>query len=223
MRSAGNFSSEWGYLAPAPSFVRTARIVVVATAIGATAGAGVVFSLIEHPAPEVSTSAVAAHAILTSAHAAPAPTAPPATVSATTAAVSAPASAQSPMQAPIAVAIPAPPKPHPVLATQSPQNPPPQISPLGSQSVGSATVTAPPAPSVAALSEGTPATAAAPADATDQSSVAPAEESPPKKPAAKHAGTGNPANAKNKPTPGLGTVLRQLFTAHAGTSYYPNR
>jgi hypothetical protein len=38
MRSAGNFSPEWGYLAPAPSFARTARVVLVATAIGATAG-----------------------------------------------------------------------------------------------------------------------------------------------------------------------------------------
>ncbi len=49
MRSAGNFSPEWGYLAPAPSFMRTARIVVVATAIGATAGAGVVLSLRRPP------------------------------------------------------------------------------------------------------------------------------------------------------------------------------
>ena len=45
MRSGGNFNPEWGYLAPAPSFMRTARIVVVATAIGATAGAGVVLTL----------------------------------------------------------------------------------------------------------------------------------------------------------------------------------
>src|ERR1700733_11240408 len=45
MRSGGNFNPEWGYLAPAPSFMRTARIVAVATAIGATAGAGVVLTL----------------------------------------------------------------------------------------------------------------------------------------------------------------------------------
>lgn len=48
MRSAGNFNPEWGYLAPAPNFVRTVRIVVVAAAIGATAGAAVVFSLTDH-------------------------------------------------------------------------------------------------------------------------------------------------------------------------------
>ena len=45
MRAGGNFHPEWGYLAPAPSFMRTARIVAVATAIGATAGAAVVLSL----------------------------------------------------------------------------------------------------------------------------------------------------------------------------------
>lgn len=55
MRNSGNFHPEWGYLAPAPSFMRTARIVIVATAIGATAGAGVVLSLVERP----SASAVA--------------------------------------------------------------------------------------------------------------------------------------------------------------------
>jgi len=49
MRSAGNFNPEWGYLAPASSFARTARVVLVATAIGATAGAGVVLSLIDRP------------------------------------------------------------------------------------------------------------------------------------------------------------------------------
>ena len=53
MRSAGNFHPEWGYLAPAPSFMRTVRIAVVATAIGATAGAGVVVSLVERPAADV--------------------------------------------------------------------------------------------------------------------------------------------------------------------------
>jgi len=43
MRYAGNFHQEWGYLAPAPSFIRTARVVLVAVTVGATAGAGVVF------------------------------------------------------------------------------------------------------------------------------------------------------------------------------------
>jgi hypothetical protein len=57
MRYAGNFHPEWGYLAPAPNFVRTARVVLVATAIGATAGAGVVFSLVGRADTEASVAA----------------------------------------------------------------------------------------------------------------------------------------------------------------------
>lgn len=49
MRFAGNFHPEWGYLAPAPSFLRTARVALVAAAVGATAGAGVVVSLTDRP------------------------------------------------------------------------------------------------------------------------------------------------------------------------------
>lgn len=47
MRFAGNFHPEWGYLAPAPTFMRTARVVLLATAIGASAGAVVVLSLMD--------------------------------------------------------------------------------------------------------------------------------------------------------------------------------
>ena len=36
MRYAMNFHPEWGCLAPAPSFLRTMRTVLVATAVGAT-------------------------------------------------------------------------------------------------------------------------------------------------------------------------------------------
>ncbi len=75
MRSAGNFSPEWGYLAPAPSFMRTVRVVLIATAVGATAGAAVVLSLVDRPAGGEAT-AVAAHAIVTSAQAAAAPALP---------------------------------------------------------------------------------------------------------------------------------------------------
>lgn len=52
MRFAGNFNPEWGFLAPAPGFARMARIAVVAAAVGASAGAAVVFSLVERPAAE---------------------------------------------------------------------------------------------------------------------------------------------------------------------------
>ena len=64
MRSAGNFHPEWGYLAPAPSFMRTIRIALVATAIGAVAGAAVVVSLVERPGNH--DNAIAAHALLNS-------------------------------------------------------------------------------------------------------------------------------------------------------------
>jgi hypothetical protein len=66
MRSAGNFHPDWGYLAPAPSFMRTARIVLVATAIGATAGAAVMISLMPHSATDAANAPIAAHALVTS-------------------------------------------------------------------------------------------------------------------------------------------------------------
>lgn len=56
MRFARNFHPEWGYLAPAPTFMRTARVAIVAAAVGATAGAGVVVPLIDRPA-EISVAA----------------------------------------------------------------------------------------------------------------------------------------------------------------------
>jgi hypothetical protein len=67
MRSAGNFHPEWGYLAPAPGFMRTVRIALVATAIGATAGAVVVVSLVDRPGSADDNSSIAAHALVTSA------------------------------------------------------------------------------------------------------------------------------------------------------------
>jgi hypothetical protein len=66
MRSSGNFHPDWGYLAPAPSFMRTARIVLVATAIGATAGAAVIISLAPHSATDAANAPIAAHALVTS-------------------------------------------------------------------------------------------------------------------------------------------------------------
>ena len=58
MRYANNFNPEWGYLAPAPGFTRTARIALVAAAVGASAGGAVVFSLLEGP-PAAETSVAA--------------------------------------------------------------------------------------------------------------------------------------------------------------------
>jgi hypothetical protein len=47
MYRAKSFHAEWGYVADANSFTRIMRIVFVAMAIGATAGAGVVLSLVD--------------------------------------------------------------------------------------------------------------------------------------------------------------------------------
>lgn len=57
MRHVGNFNPEWGYLAPAPSLLRTARVFVVAVVIGATVSAAVVFSLMDRPAADTSVAA----------------------------------------------------------------------------------------------------------------------------------------------------------------------
>jgi hypothetical protein len=57
MRHACNFNPEWGYIAPAPNFLRTARIFVVAAAIGAMASAAVVFSLMDRPVAQTSVAA----------------------------------------------------------------------------------------------------------------------------------------------------------------------
>ena len=54
MPQAMNFHPEWGCLAPAPSFLRTMRTVLVATAVGLIAGGGVVLSLVGHSAGQTS-------------------------------------------------------------------------------------------------------------------------------------------------------------------------
>lgn len=50
MRQIVTFHPEWGCLAPAPSLIRTVRTVLVATAVGATAGSGVVLAFVDHSA-----------------------------------------------------------------------------------------------------------------------------------------------------------------------------
>jgi hypothetical protein len=52
MRYSEKFNPEWGYLAPAPGFLRTVRVVLAAIVVGAIAGVGVVFSLVAHPSSE---------------------------------------------------------------------------------------------------------------------------------------------------------------------------
>ena len=55
-----SFRPEWGYVPAANGFSRTIHIVLVATAIGATAGSGVVLSLVNVPSSQAS---VAAHTV----------------------------------------------------------------------------------------------------------------------------------------------------------------
>jgi hypothetical protein len=234
MRSTGNFSPEWGYLAPAPSILRTVRVVLVATAVGATAGAGVVLSLVDHSAGDGDKIAVAAHAIVTSAQADPiqapvasaASTAPIAatapaisgakvTPARVTTAVAAPA-----VQTPVQNSVPAAPQ---IQATPQVAAPPPVVpapavvtAPAEQASVtppanDAGAASAPAQPAVAALSDPA-ASAVATSDANgDPGIVGP--QLPQKK--AKHHTAGRDFQ--------LGSTLQRIFSARAGMSNYPNR
>ncbi len=237
MRSAGNFSPEWGYLAPAPSFLRTARVVLVATAVGATAGAAVVLSLVDRPAADAYKTQIAAHAIVTSVHATPAAAVAPSSAPAPVAAlavpgkVTAPADAKAPDAKPSDVKADAKPQiSMPAQAVQDrraeapaqPEPPPVTAQPVANASVPAVSppvAIAPPyqpwtAASVPAGAAGMAALSATPvavsetatSDAPDLTITAPEPALPQKK--AKHA-------AKPKSEPGLGSVLKHLFSAAA--------
>jgi hypothetical protein len=238
MRFAGNFHPEWGYLAPAPNFMRTARVVVVATAIGATAGAAVVLSLAERSAPgavaDAGKTLVVVHSLVQPAEAAAPPTAP---IAATT---------PTPVIAPVAAAVPAvpvapvapakvqasiqpsttattpvmrQPSAPPVTASAQPIAPPP--APSESRAVSTSAAPA----SVAALSESPPVTEASPPPASNAAAVSPVPLAPQRDAIKKPAATGQqpqhgpqPAVAaapKKKPEErGLGPALRRLFSAN---------
>jgi hypothetical protein len=229
MRSAGNFSPEWGYLAPAPSFLRTARVVLVATAVGATAGAAVVLSLVDRPAAEANKTPIAARAIVTSVHAASVATVVPSVPPPVVAAVAAPGNvmaapdAKPPLDVKANAVLPAKPQipaqAVPQMRAEAPAQPRPQppvtVQPVANASVPAAAVAVTPtavatvpaaATGIAALS---PAPVAAPETATsdtpDLTIAAPEPALPQKK--AKHAAT------KTKTEPGLGSVLKRLFSA----------
>jgi hypothetical protein len=213
MRSAGNFSPEWGYLAPAPSFARTARVVLVATAIGATAGAGVVLSLMDRSG-EPEKTPPAARAIVTSVRTDAARAASRASVQnqpglplANRAAPAAPAAAAS------ASANASPPNaPLPDVTAPAPTTAPAAATPTAG--VGTAAVAAPAA--ATAVSPATPSvTATALPEAADSKAVvAPEPAAPPKK--AKHHASTRPA-----PFAGIGSFFRRAFASHGGRSYYP--
>lgn len=237
MRSTGNFSPEWGYLAPAPSILRTVRVVLVATAIGATAGAGVVLSLVDHSVGDGDKVAAAARAIVvTSVQAAPvqAPTMSEAKIAPAVAPV-----AQTPAQKPVQAAAlgQTPPQAQampqiqtaPQVQAAAPDNAAPAIAP-SAQDAATASATpasitndagaaaAPQQPAVAALSDPTVAAPIASTDATgDQGIVGPQQTAQQKK--AKHHNSG----FSREFPPVIGPALRHLFSARAGTTYYPNR
>jgi hypothetical protein len=79
MRSAGNLHPEWGYGAPEPSFMRTARVALVATVIGAIGGAAVVVSLVQ-PGSNGNNTPIAPHVLVTGVPLATTPAAPAKTV-----------------------------------------------------------------------------------------------------------------------------------------------
>jgi hypothetical protein len=214
MRSGGNFSPEWGYLAPAPSFARTARVVLVATAIGATAGAGVVLSLIDRPS-EPQQVPIAARAIVTSVRAAAVPSVSPAapvTAAAppTTATVpQSPAAAAKPGPQPAATAA-APPVVKPdnsihASARAVPRSEPATIAPANSATTAPVGVPAAnpnlnPAPAANQIAS---APAAAVGDATAGVAAAPATASagePAALPTAPGKADGTPADASNNTT-----------------------
>jgi pyruvate dehydrogenase E2 component (dihydrolipoamide acetyltransferase) len=234
MRFAGNFHPEWGYLAPAPNFMRTARIVIVATAIGATAGAAVVLSLAERSAPgavaDAGKTLVVVHSLVQPAEAAaPVAAATPAPVAtAVPIAPAAPAKVQAGVQPQISVKSNLPanapvarqPSAPPATASAQPIALPP--APSDSRAVSTSVAPA----SVAALSESPPVIEASPSPDTNNVVVAPvplaAQKDAIKKPAAtgqtlqqpQHGPAVAAAPRKKPEEHGLGPALRRLFSAN---------
>src|SRR5579862_127421 len=228
MRTGGNFHPEWGYLAPAPSFMRTARIVAVATAIGATAGAAVVLSLAGSSSnagiqADSGKSLVVVHSFVQPAEAAPS------------------VALQGAPAADAGAAIVTIPTPEPAAQASAqpsggnlvaPLAPAAQVSPPAASE--SHTVSTPAVPaSVAALAEIPPATAVSTAPvrpapvvfAPDQTGAAKDGAKKPRAadPAVQHGLQAAAAPAKKKPEErGLAPLLRHLFSARAGSSYFSN-
>jgi len=242
MRFAGNFHPEWGSVAPAPSLMHTARIVVVAAAIGATAGAGVVLSLTGDPPSEPLMSASGntvvvvrslvqpAEAVVTSAsgddQAGKASNVTAGAAIAATAKASASPSVQARTQQNAAdPSNPGPPNPAPTRARAA--------APIASDSRAQATAQMPAA--VEALAESPPVVEAAPPQPIEATTLVPAAAAPkpvPKKPpSAAHEQQpqrSQPFNVATKrrgtenSDTGFGSLLRHIFSARAGSPYSQN-
>jgi len=237
MPAAGNFNPEWGYLAPAPSFMRTARIVAVATAIGATAGGAVVLSLAGSgtPAPQADAGRqlVIVHSLVQPAEAA-VPTAAERVQARTApdaAAVAAPATQPVVPASSRANSLPVAQPPSVHIASP----PPAAVTSLAPAASESHAVTTPAAPaSVAGLAEIPPVTDAGPVQGSNSVSIAP-DPTAPDQAAADRKANKNHVDAHNTPpanvgparrsppaNSGFGSMLRHLFSARSGSSYYPN-
>lgn len=217
MRSAGNFHPEWGYLAPAPSFMRTARVALVATAIGATAGAAVVVSLVARPGANDDTTSIAAHALVTAAPI-----------------VNSPAVSASPIDAPIdkapaagAIASVSKPNAIPAPPAAAPASPIGEAPAAGTVASASKLSAAPAAPAnVAALVE-TPQAAEAARASERPDAVAAPEAAPVKRAEVKKRRMTSPEAARRwqaestkrwRENRGFGPLLR-LFSFRGDSSY----
>ena len=208
MRSAGNFHPEWGYLAPAPSFMRTVRIALVATAIGATAGAVVVVSLVERPGSNDDNSSIAAHALVTSA---PVIAAPAAAAPAKTAA-SAPSRSTAQQQRPPISAAPA----AAVIAT-----PIPSLVATASKPEIDASVPAPMPTTATGPAEALPSADGTPTAAPDATAPKKSVSKRHRYEAARRWQSANNAKKRWRDNRGFGPLLR-LFSFRTGSSFSSN-
>jgi len=210
MRSAGNFHPEWGYLAPAPSFMRTVRIALVATTIGATAGAIVVVSLVERPGSNDDNSSIAAHALVTSAPVIAAPAAAGPVKINESAAAASPTPQQSPQRRAEA---PAP------TATSTLM--PSAVATAKKAEADPSTAVVASAPIAAAEADSTLAAADADAAAADATVAKKPASKKHRYEAARRWQSANNAKKRWRDNRGLGPLLR-LFSFRAGSSYSSN-
>lgn len=250
MRSAGNFNPEWGYLAPAPSFLRTMRVVLVATAIGATAGAAVVISLVDRPTGQGDeTAAVAPRAIVTSAQAAPAMEVPAAAAASVPVKETAAEPAMAPPSAGASAIVPPPASAPPTTTAAGPQvATPPAAAPASfpphvDNTLAPSGAVAPSRPSFdAAISENSAvndAAAMAPKHSTGMAALSEASPSSeavhaadepdqalippepvPAEKKAKHHVASAATDNKYRPAPSLGSVLRRIFHPRSAGTSY---
>lgn len=198
MRSAGNFHPQWGYLAPAPSFLRTARTVVVATAVGATAGAAVVLSLLDRSEVDAAHTSVAAHALVTSAEVDALSTPPVASTNAPSSQV------QGSSPAPVNAATSTQTDTQPRTQAAAAKPPPPASDPHATTDVPSASATA--ASTTAPSPQATSTTAPSP--------QAPASV------AALAATPADPARVKNDNTPSAAPEAKKVSRKRFASTHY---